>query len=135
MSDKVLALIISAIGLIGALLGYGASFLEQRWRLKQTREADEWKHRQLRIDALLEPRRRVYSEGLQFVYEAERNQYNPQSLAQILDRWKTWHPQNAIYLPPSVNNALFSAMNWTHAIYVDLSNRRPALLISVQVLC
>lgn len=123
MSDRVFALITSAIGLIGALLGYGASFLEQRWRLKQTRAADEWKHRQLRIDTLLEPRRRVYSEGLQLVYDIEQNQSNAQFIAEILDRWRTWLPKNAIYLPPSTIGALFSAMTWARLIQIDLSNR------------
>jgi len=123
MSDRWLVLINSIIGLLGALLGFGASFLEQRWRLKQSRQSDEWKQQQIRIDALLEPRRKVYSEGLQLVYDVEQNQTDPVGLKKILDRWANWYPQNAIDLPPSVNGALFSAMNWTHAVYVNLSNK------------
>ena len=57
---------------------------------------------------------KVYGEALEFIYEVEQNQTKADELERILEKWKKWYPSNAIYLPPSVNDALFGALDTTH---------------------
>lgn len=111
MSNGILNIINSVIVLAATLIGFWASFLQQKSRQKQSR-----------TDALLEKRLKVYGEGLEFVYEIEQNRTNEEELERIIERWKKWYPSNAIYLPPSVNDALFGAIHWTTPIIVDLHN-------------
>ena len=102
----------SITALVSALLGFWVSFLIEKKRRKQSR-----------IDAILEKRMKVYGEGLEFIYEVEQNKTKSEELERILEKWKKWYPSNAIYLPPSVNDALFGAMHWTLPVIIDLHNR------------
>jgi len=70
----------------------------------------------------LEKRLNTYSEGLEFVYEVEKNQTNADALQQILRRWEKWYPLNVVYLPTQVNDDLFGAMHWTNPVIIDLHN-------------
>jgi hypothetical protein len=95
--------------LVSALLGFWAAFLTEKKRQKQSR-----------IDEIFEKRMKVYGEGLEFIYEVEASRTKPEEIERIIERWKKWYPSNAIYLPPSVNDALFGAMQWTLPVIIDL---------------
>jgi len=103
----------SVISLVSVLLGYWLAFLREKNRKTQSR-----------IDAILEKRMKVYGESLEFIYEIEQNQTKAEELERIIERWKKWYPSNATYLPPSVNDALFGAVNWTVLVMVDLYNKQ-----------
>lgn len=111
--DNPISVIINTIvaGLL-VLAGYGISFLQQKWTQKQTMK-----------NALLKDRLKVYGKGLGFIYEVEQSQTNAEELERINKRFKKWFPSNVVYLPPSVNDAFFKAMNWTVLIIVDLHNK------------
>jgi len=112
MDNPIFVIINTIVAGLLVLAGYGISFLQQKWRQKQTRK-----------DLLLDKRMKVYGEGLEFVYEVEMNRTKEEELERILERWKKWYPSNVVYLPPSVNNALFGAMHWTVSIIIDLHNK------------
>jgi len=112
MNNGIYNIINSVVVLIAAIIGFLASLHQQKWGRKQSRK-----------DSLLDKRMKVYGEGLEFVYEVEQNQTNAEELERIRQEWKKWYPSNAVYLPPSVNDPLFEAMNWTVLIIIDLHNR------------
>lgn len=99
---------------IGGLLGSLITFQRMKWKLKQDRKT-----------AWAKKREPIYAEGLEFVYDVEKNQINAEELDRILERWGSWFPSNALYLPPSVNKALFNAMGLTSLISIDLHNQEP----------
>ena len=105
-----------AIVLIPVLFGYWLSSLHEKRRLKQVR-IDKF------IDKFLEPRLKLYGEGLKFIYEVEMNQTKEKELESILERWKKWYPSNVVYLPPSINNVLFNAMSLTQVRAINLHNK------------
>lgn len=122
------------IPIIAVVVGYGLSFLQQLWsqkqqrkdeerRLEESRKDEKWKQEQLRINIFLEKRFKAYSEGLEFIYDIEQNQTEANALEDVLGRWKKWYPLNCVYLPPSVNDDFFKAMNGTTLIIVDMNNR------------
>jgi len=98
--------------IIGGVFGGLIIFQRMKFKLKQDRKT-----------AWAKKREPVYAQGLEFVYDVEKNQTNAQELEHILKRWAGWYPLNAIYLPPTVNDALYGAMHWTLPIAVDLHNR------------
>ena len=102
----------SITALVSAILGFLASFILEKNRRKQSR-----------IDAILEKRMKVYGEGLEFIYEIEQNQIKSEELERIRENWKKWYPSNAVYLPPSVNDALFGAMTQAALVMIDLYNK------------
>lgn len=97
---------------VGGLVGSLITFQKMKWKVKQDRKTDWAKRR--------EP---IYAQGLEFVYDVEKNQADAQELERILKRWMKWFPLNTIYLPPVVNDALYGAMHWTLPIAVDLHNK------------
>ena len=97
---------------VGGLLGSLITFQRMKWKLKQDRKT-----------AWAKKREPIYAEGLEFVYDVEKNQTDAEALERILERWSEWFPLNAIYLPPNVNNALHGAMHWTLPIVIDLHNK------------
>jgi hypothetical protein len=101
-----------SIGIVLAMIGHLVAFVRLKWKQKEDRK-----------EKLAEIRRPIYSNGLKFVYEVEQNQTSHEALGSILKRWGEWYPLNAVYLPPSVNNALFSAMGLTSLIRIDLHNQ------------
>ena len=118
----------------GIIIGWALSFCQQRWtreqdkkdevrRQEQRRKDEKWKQKQLRINTFLEKRWKTYSEGLEFVYEAEENQHDDGELEAVQKKWSKWHPSNCLYLPRSVRDALNEAMKFTTAIIVDLRNK------------
>lgn len=98
--------------IIGGVFGGLITFQRMKWKLKQDRKT-----------AWAKKREPIYAQGLEFVYDVEKNQTNAQELERILKRWAGWYPSNAIYLPPTVNDALYGAMHWTLPMAVDLHNR------------
>ena len=112
MNGLIYIIISSAIVLISALFGFWSSFFQQKWRLKQAR-----------IDNFLEKRLNLYGEGLKFIYEVEQNQSAFEKLELIIEDWKKWYPSNVVYLPPSINDVLFSAMSLTQARAINLHNK------------
>jgi len=113
MNSGFSSIIGSVTSLVSVLLGSWLAFLWEKYRKTQSR-----------IDAILEKRMKVYGESLEFIYEIEQNQTKAEELERIIERWKKWYPSNAIYLPPSVNDALFRAVNWTVLVMVDLYNKQ-----------
>jgi len=97
---------------VGGVLGGLLTFHRMKWKLKQDRKT-----------AWAKKREPIYAEGLEFVYDVEKNQTDAEALERILERWSEWFPLNAIYLPPNVNNALHGAMHWTLPIKIDLHNK------------
>ncbi len=127
-------LISGGMTIAGIIIGWVLSFYQQRWtreqdkkdevrRQEQRRKEEEWKQTQLRINTFLEKRWKTYSEGLEFVYEAEQHQHDAEELEAVQKKWSKWHPSNCLYLPPSVRDAFFAAMNMTAPIIVDLRNQ------------
>jgi len=119
--------------IIAVVVGYGLSFLQQLWSLRQHRKDEKhnleesrkdemWKQTQLRINMFLEKRFTAYSEGLEFIYEVEQNQNEVEALESIDKKWKKWYPSNCIYLPPEVSTAFFNAMCDITLIIIDLNN-------------
>jgi len=111
MNNQISNIINSAIVLIATIVGFLGSFFQQKWKQKQ-----------VRTDAFLDKRMNVCGDGLEFVYEVEHNQTNEEKLERIIERWKKWYPSNAVYLPPLVNDAIFSVMNWVVLVIIDLHN-------------
>ena len=118
----------------GITIGWALSFFQQRWtreqdkkdeirRQEQRRKDEKWKQTQLRINIFLEKRFKTYSEALEFVYDVEQHQHDAEELEAIRKKWIEWHPSNCLYVPPSVRNDLFVAMNMIAPIIVDLSNQ------------
>ncbi len=116
---------------LGMVLGWVLSFIQQIWtrgqdrkdevrRQEQRRKDEKWKQTQLRINTFLEKRFKTYSEGLEFVCDVEGSQDNAEGLKAVQKRWSNWHPSNCLYLPLSVRDTLFEAMEFTTAIIVDL---------------
>jgi len=101
-----------AIVLISVLFGSWLSSLQEKRRLKQAR-----------IDKFLEPRLKLYGEGLKFIYEVEQNQNAFEKLELIIEDWKKWYPSNVVYLPPSINNVLYNAMSLTQVRAINLYNK------------
>ena len=99
------------IPVLSLVLGGLIIFLRMKWKLQQDRKT-----------AWARKREPIYAQGLEFIYEGEKHQTNEEELKGILERWAEWFPLNAIYLPPSVNDALFGAMHWTNAVRNNLSN-------------
>jgi len=98
---------------IGGVIGGLVTVLRMKWKLKQDRKT-----------AWAKKREPIYAQGLEFVYDVEKNQTNEEELDRILERWADWFPLNAIYLPPTVNDALHGAMHWAAAISMDLHNQQ-----------
>jgi len=96
---------------IGGVLGSLLTYLSMRWQLKQDRKTE-----------LAKKRAQIYSEGLNFVYNIEKNQSNAEELENILERWSNWYPSNSIYLPPLVNEVLFSAIFLARPVSNNLHN-------------
>lgn len=96
---------------IGGVAGGLLTFLRMKWKLKQDRKT-AWANKR-------EP---IYAQGLQFIYNVEKNQTNADELDRILKKWADWFPLNAIYLPPAINDALHGAMHWTFPVSIDLHN-------------
>jgi len=101
-----------AIVLISVLFGSWLSSLQEKRRLKQAR-----------IDKFLEPRLKLYGEGLKLIYEVEQNQNAFEKLELIIEDWKKWYPSNVVYLPPSINNVLYNAMSLTQVRAINLHNK------------
>lgn len=110
MDNPIFVIINTIVAGLLVLAGYGLSFLQQKWRQKQTRK-----------DSLLDKRMKVYGEGLGFIYKVGMSQTNAEELERINQRFIKWYPSNVVYLPPSVNEALLGAMNWTVPIIHDLN--------------
>jgi len=118
------ATINSILVMISALAGYGVSTFQEIWRARKHEKNEKWKYLQQRIDNQLEQRKKAYSKGLKFVFDVQISQGNQIEFDDVLTQWKFWYPLNAINFPPSVNDALFSAMSWAFPVYVDLCNRQ-----------
>lgn len=116
MNGSIFNIIYSAIVLISVLFGSWLSFSQEKRRLKQVR-IDKF------IDKFLEPRLKLYGEGLKFIYEVEQNQNAFEKLELIIEDWKKWYPSNVVYLPPSINNVLYSAMSLTQVRAINLHNK------------
>jgi hypothetical protein len=99
------------IGVALALLAHWVAFARLKWKLRQDRKT-----------AWAKKREPIYAEGLGIVYDVEKNQTNVKELDRILKKWADWFPSNAIYLPPTVNDALYGAMHWTVPVTIDLVN-------------
>jgi len=122
------------IPIITLVVGFGLSFLQQLWsmrqqrkneehKLKESRKDEQWKQEQLRVNMFLEKRFNAYSEGLEFIYEVEQNQTEVDALEKINEKWKKWYPLNCVYLPPEVNTAFFNAMCGITLIIIDINNK------------
>lgn len=109
MPTWILELITLVLGLV---LGGLITFRRMKWKLQQDRKT-----------AWAKKREPIYSQGLEFIYDVEKHQINEEELERILESWAKWFPLNAIYLPPSVNDALHSAMFWIRPITIDLHNK------------
>lgn len=112
MNELISTIIYPAIVLISTLVGFWVSSFQQKRILKQAR-----------IDKFLEPRLKLYGESLKFIYEVEQNQNVFEKLELIIEDWKKWYPSNVVYLPPSINNILFSAMQLTNVRVINLHNK------------
>ena len=112
MNGLISIIINFAIVLISVLFGSWLSSLQEKRRLKQAR-----------IDKFLEPRLKLYGEGLKLIYEVEQNQNAFEKLELIIEDWKKWYPSNVVYLPPSINNVLYNAMSLTQVRAINLHNK------------
>jgi hypothetical protein len=91
----------------GIIIGWALSSLQQKWKQKQ-----------IRIDVFIEKRLKSYSEALSFMHEAEMKQTEPSELKEVVAKWHKWLSQNAVYLPPSINEMVFEAIFLTYMLTI-----------------